>query len=205
MKRIAVLASGRGSNLEALLQAQEAGELGGEILLVVSDNPGAQALSRAASRGIPTCSLRPSQYTSREDFEQALVEVLREFQIELVVLAGYMRLVSSVLLTAFPNRVINIHPSLLPAFPGLKAQEQAFDYGVKYTGCTVHFVDEGMDTGPIIGQAVVPVLATDTVATLTERILAEEHRLYPKVIRQLAQGQIQLKGRKVEISPKENP
>lgn len=197
--KIAVLASGRGTNLESLIQAQKAGRLGAEIVLVVSDNPKAEALKRAMNHGIPHRLIMPSHYNSREDFDRMLVQTLKEHQVELVALAGYMRLLSSVVLKAFPYRIINIHPSLLPSFPGLNAQEQAWRYGVKYTGCTVHFVDEGMDTGPIIAQQVVPVEPEDTVDTLSAKILQEEHRLYPQVIRWLAEGRVSLEGRKVVI------
>lgn len=199
MYPIAVLASGRGTNLEAMIQAQQAGQLGGEIALVISDNPQAQALTRAATYGIPHQVIEPTSFPNRETFDEALIECLRQYQIRLIALAGYMRLISSRVLDAFPQRIINIHPSLLPAFPGLKAQEQAWRYGVKYSGCTVHFVDEGMDTGPIIAQRVVPVLPGDTVADLTDRILKEEHLLYPQVIRWMAEGRVSLQGRKVLI------
>jgi phosphoribosylglycinamide formyltransferase-1 len=199
MYRIAVLASGRGSNLEAIIQAWKAGELGGEIALVLSDNPKARALERAAKYKIPHQVVNPASYSNREAFDEALIEVLKEYQVELIVLAGYMRLISARVLQAFPWKIINIHPSLLPAFPGLNAQEQAWQYGVKYSGCTVHFVDEGMDTGPIIAQRVVPVLPGDTVTDLTDRILKEEHRLYPQVIRWFAEGRVILQGRKVLI------
>lgn len=197
--RIAVLASGRGTNLQALIEAQNADRLGGEIVLVVSDNPQAKALERASRHGIPTRVIEPTGYATREGFDRALVETLQAHRVELVVLAGYMRLLSPVVLQAYPQRVINIHPSLLPSFPGLNAQEQAWKYGVKYTGCTVHFVDEGMDTGPIIAQRVVAVNPEDTADDLAAKILQEEHRLYPQVVRWLAEGRVVLQGRRVLI------
>lgn len=197
--RIAVLASGRGTNLQALIEAQNADRLGGEIVLVVSDNPKAKALERASRHGIPTRVIEPAGYATREGFDRALVETLQAHRVELVVLAGYMRLLSPVVLQAYPQRVINIHPSLLPSFPGLNAQEQAWKYGVKYTGCTVHFVDEGMDTGPIIAQRVVAVNPEDTADDLAAKILQEEHRLYPQVVRWLAEGRVVLQGRRVLI------
>lgn len=197
--RIGVLASGRGTNLQALLDAQAAGRLGAEIVVVVSDNPNAQALARAHRHGIPTRVLEPKDYGSREDFDRALAALLQAHRVELVVLAGYMRLLSPVMLQAFPQRIINIHPSLLPSFPGLNAPKQAWRYGVKYTGCTVHFVDEGMDTGPIIAQRVVPVDPQDTVEELAAKILREEHRLLPQVVRWLAEGRVFLQGRRVFI------
>ncbi|HHW08194.1 MAG TPA: phosphoribosylglycinamide formyltransferase [Clostridia bacterium] len=197
--RIAVLASGRGTNLQALIEAQNADRLGGEIVLVVSDNPQAKALERASRHGIPTRVIEPAGYATREGFDRALVETLQAHRVELVVLAGYMRLLSPVVLQAYPQRVINIHPSLLPSFPGLNAQEQAWKYGVKYTGCTVHFVDEGMDTGPIIAQRVVAVNPEDTADDLAAKILQEEHRLYPQVVRWLAEGRVVLQGRRVLI------
>lgn len=199
MFRIAVLASGRGSNLEALIKAQKVKKTDAEIALVVSDNPKAEALPRATGHGIPTQVVDPTIYTEKKAFDQALLKLLQSYQVDLIALAGYMRLVPPELLQAFPNRVINIHPSLLPAFPGMNAQQQAWDYGVKFTGCTVHFVDEGMDTGPIIAQTVVPVLTEDTLTLLTNRILKEEHLLYPRVVQWIAEGRIKLLGRKVFI------
>lgn len=197
--KVGVLVSGRGSNLEALLRAQQDGNLGAEIVVVLSDNPQAPALAKAQKHGVKAEALAPQGFKTREEYDQALVAKLRAHQVELVVLAGYMRLVTRRFLAAFPGKVINIHPSLLPAFPGLKAQEQAVRYGVKFSGCTVHFVDEGMDSGPIIAQAVVPVEPGDDGESLARRILAEEHRLLPRVVRLLAQGKIRLEGRKVIV------
>lgn len=198
--KVGVLVSGRGSNLEALLKAQQEGSLGAEIVIVLSDNPQAQALEKAKKYGVQAQYVAPCG--TRDDYDQALVERLKAHGVELVVLAGFMRLVGGKFLKAFPERVINIHPSLLPAFPGLKAQEQAVKYGVKYSGCTVHFVDEGLDSGPIIAQAVVPVAPEDDGESLAQRILAEEHRLLPRVVRLLAQGKVRLEGRKVVIHDK---
>lgn len=197
--KVGVLVSGRGSNLEALLRAQQEGSLGAEIVLVLSDNPQAPALGKAKKYGVIAEALTPQEFKTREEYDQALVAKLKAHHVELVVLAGYMRLVTRRFLEAFPAKVINIHPSLLPAFPGLKAQEQAVEYGVKFSGCTVHFVDEGMDSGPIIAQAVVPVKPEDDGESLARRILAEEHRLLPQVVRLMALGKIRLEGRKVIV------
>ena len=182
---LGVLASGRGSNLSAILKAITGGEMQAEVTVVVSDNPAAPALNIATQNGIPNFSLERKQFATKEDFEKSLATTLQEHNVELVALAGYMRLVGPTMLKSFPNKIINIHPSLLPSFPGLAAQEQALNYGVKISGCTVHYVNEIMDGGRIIAQVAVPVLETDTTETLSERILVEEHQLFPKVISQL--------------------
>jgi phosphoribosylglycinamide formyltransferase-1 len=197
--RIAVLASGRGSNLQALIEAVENRYIPAEIGVVVSDKPDAQALQRAVEHGIETAVFIGSDFPDRKTFDEALVGFLKEKDIDLICLAGFMRILGPEFVQAFPNRIVNIHPSLLPAFPGLNAQQQALDYGVKYSGCTVHFVDEGMDTGPIIGQRVVPIIENDTVETLSARILEQEHQLYPLVVRQLVLGNVRIVGRKVII------
>lgn len=197
--RIAVLASGRGSNLQALIEAVENRYIPAEIGIVVSDKPGAQALQRAVEHGIETAVFNAGDYSDRKTFDEAVVGFLKEKNIDLICLAGFMRILSSEFVRAFPNRIVNIHPSLLPAFPGLNAQQQALDYGVKYSGCTVHFVDEGMDTGPIIGQRVVPIIENDTVETLSARILEQEHQLYPLAVRQVVMGNVLIIGRKVVI------
>jgi phosphoribosylglycinamide formyltransferase-1 len=197
--RLGVLVSGRGSNLEALIKAQQAGRLGAEIVVVISDNPKAEALQKASRYGIDCQLVDPRLYSDRFEFDRALRRVLEKYRVDLVVLAGFLRILSAEFLAAFPGRVINIHPSLLPAFPGLRAQRQAWEYGVKYTGCTVHFVNEELDGGPIIAQAVVPVLPEDTPESLAARILAEEHKLYPQVISWLAQGRVKIEGRRVII------
>jgi len=199
---VAVLVSGSGTNLQAILDAQKAGALGSaRVVVVVSNVAGVRALERAAAAGVPTEILPHKQFASREAFDQALVATLKKHGVELVALAGFMRLLTPGFLAAFPQRVMNIHPALLPAFPGVHSQKQALDYGARVTGCTVHFVDEGCDTGPIIAQAAVPVLDGDDVAALTARILVEEHRLYPAAIRAVADGRVRVEGRRVKIAP----
>lgn len=197
--RLGVMASGRGSNLQSMMDAASAGKIDSEVVVVLSDNEGAFALERARKAGIPAVHVNPANYTSKEDYERVIVETLRNYNVGLVCLAGYMRLVGPAMLESFPNKIINIHPSLLPSFPGLHGQEQALEYGVKFSGCTVHFVDEGIDTGPIIIQAVVPVLEDDTVETLSARILAQEHVIYPEAIRLYAAGRLKINGRKVSV------
>lgn len=199
--RLGVLASGRGSNLQAIIDAIEAGRLLAQVAVVISDKPRAQALERAKRHGIPAVSLPVDHFSNRADHEAALVRSLQGHNVELVLLAGYMRLLGRGFLHIFQQRVMNIHPSLLPAFPGLEAQRQALEYGAKVAGCTVHFVDEGMDQGPIILQAAVPVLDSDTVESLSERILAEEHRIYPEAIRLWTEGRLRLEGRRVRSLP----
>jgi len=195
--RLGVLASGRGSNLQSIMDAAAAGKINAEVAVVISDNKDAYALERARQGGIPAKFVNPEEFASKSEYENAIVEILNRHRVGLVCLAGYMRLVSKVMLDAFPNKIMNIHPALLPAFPGLHGQEQAWRYGVKFSGCTVHFVDEGMDTGPIIIQAVVPVLDDDTVETLSARILEQEHVIYPEAIRRFAEGRLKIAGRKV--------
>ncbi|OPY57475.1 MAG: Phosphoribosylglycinamide formyltransferase [Pelotomaculum sp. PtaU1.Bin035] len=202
--RLGVLASGRGSNLQAIMDAAAAGEIEAEVAVVISDNEDAYALERARQRGVPAGFVNPKSFSSKSEYEKAIVEQLNRHGVELVCLAGYMRIVGTVMLNAFPNKIMNIHPALLPAFPGLHGQEQAWRYGVKFSGCTVHFVDEGVDTGPIIIQAVVPVLDDDTADTLAVRILEQEHVIYPEAIRRFAEGRLKIVGRKVftkEIEP----
>lgn len=195
--RLGVLASGRGSNLQSIMDAAAAGKIKAEVAVVFSDNKDAFALERARKAGIPALHLNPRDFGSKEQYEKAVLKLLNEHGVQLVCLAGYMRIVGRVILDAFPNRVINIHPALLPAFPGLHGQQQAWDYGVKFSGCTVHFVDEGMDTGPIILQAVVPVYDDDTADTLADRILEQEHKIYPEAVGLIAEGRLKLNGRKV--------
>lgn len=197
--RLAVLASGRGSNFEAIQQAIEDGWLEARICVVISDQQGAPVLEKARQAGIDSKYIDPAGFNNRAAYEQCLAGELQARQAELVVLAGYMRLVGQTLLEKYPQRIVNIHPSLLPAFKGLEAQQQALDYGVKWSGCTVHFVDAGMDSGPIIMQAAVPVEDGDDEASLAARILAEEHRLYPRVIQAIARGQVLVEGRRVSI------
>jgi phosphoribosylglycinamide formyltransferase-1 len=200
--RFAVLASGGGTNLQALLDAQARDELlPGRLVLVGANVPGCGALSRAAQAGVPTFCLDHKAFAGREAFDAALLETLRKHEVEAVVLAGFMRLLTPAFLGAFPARIINVHPSLLPAFPGVHSQAQAFRYGVKVAGCTVHFVDAGMDTGAIIAQTAVPVLDDDDEERLRLRILAEEHRLLPQAVRDLAAGRLEIRGRQVFTRP----
>lgn len=188
--KLGVLVSGGGSNLQALLDACAQGDYPAEVACVVSNVPTAFALERARRAGVPAVVVDHKAFTSKADFEKALLEALRTHGVEWVCLAGFMRLVSADFLAAFPGRVLNIHPSLLPAFPGLHAQRQALEHGVKVAGCTVHFVDAGTDTGPIIAQAAVPVLPEDDEQSLSARILAEEHRLYPLAVRLAVTGKV---------------
>ena len=199
--RLGVLASGGGSNLQAIIDRCRESSFPAEIAVVIANNPEAGALERARQAGIPARCINHRDFASREEFDAALVEALREAGIELVVLAGFMRIITKVLLDAFPLRIINIHPALLPAFPGLHVQQQAIDYGARFSGCTVHFVDGGVDTGPIIIQAVVPVLPGDTADTLAARILIQEHQIYPRAIQLLAEGRVRVTGRTVAIEP----
>lgn len=198
---LAVLVSGRGTNLQAIIDAWEAGTLPVEIVGVLSDNPQAKALERASAHGLRTAVLVAASYQDRRAYGEAVRDLLQSWGTDIVALAGFMRLLDPVVIRAFPWRILNIHPSLLPAFPGLHAQRQALEYGVRVSGCTVHLVDEGMDTGPIVLQAAVPVLPDDTEETLAARILKEEHRLYPEAIRLLATGRLKVEGRRVVILP----
>ncbi|MDU2065268.1 MAG: phosphoribosylglycinamide formyltransferase [Sporomusaceae bacterium] len=192
--RLGILASGRGSNFVAIQEAISAGQVPAEIAVVITDQ--SQAGVRERTGEIPCLLMERSAYDSKQAFEIALAEKLAEYKVDLVVLAGFMRLLGGAFLSRFPGRVLNIHPSLLPSFPGLHPQQQALDYGVKVSGCTVHFVDEGMDSGPVIMQQAVPVLDEDTEETLAARILEQEHKLYPAAIALCAQGKISLTGRK---------
>lgn len=198
-KRLGILLSGRGSNFEAIAENVEAGRITAEIALVVSNRPGAPGIVRAEQRRLKTLVL-PSKGLEREEYDRQVVAALQAENVDLVCLAGYMRLLSPFFVRAFPNRVLNIHPSLLPAFPGLEAQRQALDHGVKVTGCTVHFVDEQLDHGAIIRQAVVPVLDDDSVESLSARILHEEHRIYSEAISLILSGKWRIEGRRgVEV------
>jgi phosphoribosylglycinamide formyltransferase-1 len=198
---IGVLVSGNGSNLQSIIDNCETGKINARISCVISNNAEAFALERAKKHGIAAIYLDHRSFHTRESFDAAMVDVLRKHKVRLVALAGFNRIVSSVLLDAFPWAVLNIHPALLPAFSGSKAQRQAFNHGVKIAGCTVHFVDPGTDSGPIIIQAAVPVYDTDTEQSLTDRILAEEHKIYPKAIQLFTEGRLSLDGRKVIIRP----
>ena len=197
--KLGVLISGNGSNLQSIIDHIEKGKLQAAIKIVISNNPDAFGIARAQKHEIKTLILKQNNFKSKEDFDQNIIKVLQENSVDLVVMAGFMRIISPALLKVFPHKIMNIHPALLPSFPGLHAQKQAFDYGVKLTGCTVHFIDEGIDTGPIIIQAVVPVYDDDTQESLTERILKEEHRIYPQAIQLFADGKLQIQGRKVLI------
>lgn len=194
---LGVLASGYGSNLQAIIDEIEAGRLSAKIALVLSNKADSFALTRAEKHRIPRLFIDPKKYKQRADYDEALLEALLAHQVQVVILAGYMRLLTGHLVKPFLHRMINIHPSLLPAFPGLHAQRQALAYGVKFSGCTVHFVDEEMDSGPIIAQMTVPVLDGDTEDDLAGRILVEEHRLLPSVIQRLARGKLKIDGRRV--------
>lgn len=198
--KIGVLVSGSGTNLQSILDSCAAGRIKAQVACVISNKAQAHALERARRSGIPALHLDHRAYSGREAYDEALVATLREFGVELVVMAGFMRIITGVLLEAFPMAVMNIHPALLPAFPGMHAQRQAIEYGVKMAGCTVHFVDPGTDTGPIIAQATVPVEGDDTEETLSDRIRKEEHRIYPEAIRLYAEGRLKVAGRKVVIS-----
>ncbi|HUY27467.1 MAG TPA: phosphoribosylglycinamide formyltransferase [Candidatus Binataceae bacterium] len=197
--RLAVLISGSGTNLQAIIDAIAIGDLDAEIRVVISNQAAAQGLERARNAGLTTHLIEHRKFPTREDFDRAMLAVLQPLSIELVACAGFMRLVSPVLLDAYPGRVMNIHPSLLPAFPGTHAQRDALEHGVRVAGCTVFFVTPGVDDGPIIAQAAVPVLPGDDEARLSERILAEEHRIYPMAIRLFQQGRLAISGRKVLI------
>ncbi len=197
--RIGVLASGRGSNLQAIIDAIETGKLDCRLAVVVSDRADCQALERARKHGTEAVFMDPKAHPGREAFDQAVLGVLAENRVELVCLAGYMRVLSPTFVRALPGQIMNIHPALLPSFPGLHAQRQALQYGVKVSGATVHFVDEGVDTGPIICQATVPVREDDTEETLAARILAEEHQLYARAIRLFAERRLQIVGRRVLV------
>ncbi|WP_028306965.1 phosphoribosylglycinamide formyltransferase [Desulfitibacter alkalitolerans] len=197
--RLTVLASGRGSNLQAIIDSIDTGRLNAAIVIVISDNEDAFALKRAAANKLPHIFLDPARVSNSQEYDLLLAEKIKQQGVDLVVLAGWMRLLGQGFLDKFPDQVINIHPSLLPAFPGLNAQKQAFEYGVKYTGCTVHFVDAGVDTGPIIAQQIVPIDPDDTLESLTKRILIEEHLLYPRVIQLFSENRIYKDGRKVRI------
>ncbi len=199
MKRIAVLASGRGSNLKAILEVVKRDEIAGKVALMISDRADAPALDIARGDGVKALHIDPKGYNSRESYDQVLINTLKEDEIDLVVLAGFMRLLSPLFVQAFPLQILNIHPSLLPAFPGTDGIEQAFNYGVKITGCTVHFVDEGLDSGPVVLQEAIPVIQRESVKTLQQRIQAVEHRLYPIAIDLFCRDKLKVEGRRCYI------
>lgn len=196
---IGVLISGSGTNLQAIIEAIEAKRLDAVIQVVISNREGVFGLVRAKNHGIPTEVLDHREFSTREAFDQAVIEILQARQVELVILAGFMRLLSPVLVRAFSNRIMNIHPALLPAFPGLHVQKKAVEHGVRFSGCTVHFVDEECDEGPIIIQGVVPVYPDDTAETLSARILKLEHQVYPKAIQLYSEGRLKVAGRRVFV------
>jgi phosphoribosylglycinamide formyltransferase-1 len=197
---IAVLISGGGTNLQAIIDAIEAKRLDASIKLVLSNKADAHGLTRARKHGIPTEVLDHKKFPNREAYDQAIVDLLRARGVELVALAGFMRLLSPVFVKAYSNRIMNIHPALLPSFPGLQVQKKALEHGVRFAGCTVHFVNEECDEGPIIIQAVVPVFSDDTDETLAARILKQEHRIYPRAIQLYAEGRLQVDGRRVIVT-----
>lgn len=201
--RVAVLASGRGSNLQAIIDAVEAGQVQANIVAVISNKKESVALERARTHGLPDVFVDPKPFAglpdSRAAYDRALLEILEKNQVELVLLAGYMKIITAVLVNAYANRMMNIHPSLLPSFPGLDVQKKAIDWGCKLAGCTVHFVTEGVDEGPIILQAAVPILDDDTPEILAARILVQEHKIYPRAVRLFAEGRIRVEGRRVVI------
>ncbi len=199
--RIGILASGRGSNMEAIIQACQAGTVPGEVVVVISNRGSAGALETARGLGVEARFMDPKPYGSREAYDRALVEALRARGVTLVCLAGYMKLVSKAFIDAFQDRILNIHPSLLPAFPGLGAHRQALDFGVKVSGCTVHLVELAMDAGPIVMQAAVPVLDGDDEERLSDRILAEEHRIYVEAVKAFCEGRVTVRDRHVTVAP----
>ncbi|MBU4226842.1 phosphoribosylglycinamide formyltransferase [bacterium] len=199
MINIGVLASGRGTNLQAIIEAIEEGKIEGEIKVVISDNPDAYALKRAQQYNIDTRYINFKEFKNREDYDKEIIKTLEEKKIDLVVLAGYMRILSPHFIRTYKNKVINIHPALLPSFPGLHAQKQAIEHGVKVSGCTVHFVDEGVDSGPIILQKAVEVSDDDTEESLAEKILKEEHQIFSQAIQLFSEGRLIIKGKRVFI------
>jgi phosphoribosylglycinamide formyltransferase 1 len=199
MLNLGVLISGRGSNLQAIIDACEAKKIPAKVAVVISNNPEAGGLEKAKKHHIPVVVLEPKGYKDKNTYELEIVKSLKQHEVGLVCLAGYMRIVGAVLLEHFPEKIINIHPSLLPSFPGLHAQQQALDHGVTVTGCTVHFVDSGCDTGPIIIQSAVPVKENDTVDVLSARILEQEHHIYPLAIEFIAKAKLKIEGRKVKL------
>jgi|SRR5664280_773388 len=197
--KLGVLISGNGSNLQSIIDHIEKGSLKAIIKIVISNNPDAYGITRAKKHGISIVVLKNGDFKNKEEFDLELIRILKNNCVDLVILAGFMRIITPTLLKAFPHKIMNIHPALLPSFPGIHGQKQALDYGVKLSGCTVHFVDEGVDTGPIIIQSAVQVFNDDTEETLAARILKEEHRIYSQAIQLFAEGKIEIKGRKVRI------
>ncbi len=199
MLKIGVLASGRGSNFQSIVDNIKSGYLKAEIALLITDNPEAYVIKRAKKNNIEALIIKPKEFPDRDSYYRHIADELDKREVDLVVLAGFMRVVGKPLIERFKDRIMNIHPALLPSFPGLHGQRQALEYGVKISGCTVHFVDEGVDTGPIIIQSAVPAYEDDTEVTLSERILKEEHMIFPLAVKLFAEGRIKIKGRKVFI------
>ena len=204
MKKIAVLVSGGGSNLQSIIDSVESGYLKIQIAVVLSNKEETYGLTRAENHGIPAEILKHGDFESREEFEARLIEILDGYGVDLVVLAGFMRVLTPLFVSHYHHRIINIHPAILPSFPGTHGQKQALDYGVRFSGCTTHFVDEGTDTGPIIIQAIVPILPDDTEESLGTRILKEEHRIFPESLKLWAERRLLIEGRKVRILPEKS-
>ncbi len=201
VKRLAVFISGRGSNFRAIHDEVKKGTIKGEIVVVISDNPDAPGLEYARAAGIQSAVFQKKGGESRDTYFDRIIELLDKGAVDGIVLAGFMKVLSRNIIHNYPNRILNIHPALLPSFPGIEAQRQAFEYGVKYSGCTVHFVDEGVDTGPVILQEVIPVLDDDDAHTLADRILKKEHIIYPKAVRFFCEDRLEVRGRKVFVRP----
>jgi phosphoribosylglycinamide formyltransferase 1 len=198
--KLGVLISGNGSNLQSIIDHIEKDSLKAIIKIVISNNPEAYGITRAKKHGIPVVVLKNGDFKNKEEFDLELIRILKNNCVDLVILAGFMRIITPTLLKSFPHKIMNIHPALLPSFPGVHGQRQALEYGVKLSGCTVHFVDDGVDTGPIIMQKAVQVFDDDTEETLAARILKEEHKIYPRAIQFFAEGKIEINGRKVRIT-----
>jgi len=204
MKKIAVLVSGGGSNLQSIIDSVESGYLKIQIAVVLSNKEEAYGLTRAENHGIPAEILKHGDFENREEFETRLIKILDGYSVDLVVLAGFMRVLTPLFVNHYHHRIINIHPAILPSFPGTQGQKQALDYGVRFSGCTTHFVDEGTDTGPIIIQAIVPILPDDTEESLGTRILKEEHRIFPESLKLWSERRLLIEGRKVRILPEKS-
>lgn len=203
--KIGVLVSGSGSNLQAIIDNIKAKKVPAEIEVIISNNASAYSIERAKKHNIPFEVIEHKNHKTREEFDAKLVDVLKSYNVELVVMAGFLRVITNVLLSAFPMKIMNIHPALLPSFPGLHVQKKALDYGCKFAGCTVHFADDGVDTGPVIIQGIVPILDSDDEDSLAQRILRVEHKIYPTAIRLYAEGRLTISGRRVLVEPPLSP
>ncbi len=199
--KLGVLVSGSGSNLQSIIDASEKGIIKSKVVVVISNVPDAYALERAKKHNIPGIVISHKDYLLREDFDREIVKVLKYYNVDLVIMAGFLRVITKVLLDAYPMKILNIHPALLPSFAGLHVQKKALEYGCKFAGCTVHFADDGVDTGPIIIQGIVPVLDNDTEETLSKRILSVEHKIYPMAIKLFEEGRLKISGRRVLVDP----